>query len=84
MDKEDATVIVTEILTDIQKGHDATQEQDSQMIEKQVNIEIPSSSKTTDLDIKQRYKQIKEKNEEIKREIYSQFLKEKQVTRTDC
>ena len=50
------------------------------MIEKQVDLEIPSSSKTTEgkySDIKQKYKQIKEKNEEIKREIYSQFLKEK-------
>ena len=50
------------------------------MIEKQVSLKIPSSSKTIegrDSDIKERYKQIKEKNEEIKREIYSQFLKEK-------
>ena len=80
VDKEDATVIVTEILTEIQKGQIAAQEQDSQMIEKKVHIEIPSSSKTTDerdSDIEQRYKQIKKKNEEIKREIYSQFLEEK-------
>ena len=37
-----------------------------------------SSSQTTqekDLEIKEKYKQIKQKNEEIKTEIYSQFLK---------
>ena len=57
VDKEYATAIVTEILTEIQKCQDAAQEQDNEMIEKQVNIEIPSSSKTTDekdSDIKQR------------------------------
>ena len=30
-----------------------------------------------DLDIKEKYKQIKQKNEEIKTKIYSQFLKQK-------
>ena len=38
-----------------------------------------SSSQTTeekDLDIKEKYKQIKLKNEEIKNDIYSQYLKQ--------
>ena len=50
------------------------------MVEKLVNIEVPSSSKTTEgknIDIKEKYKQIKERNEQIKREVYSQFLEEK-------
>lgn len=42
-------------------------------------MEAPSShpAEEKDLDIKERYKQIKQKNEEIKTEIYSQFLKQK-------
>ena len=50
------------------------------MVENQVNLEAPSSSKEiegTNSDIQKKYKQIKEKNEEIKNEVYSQFLKEK-------
>ena len=49
------------------------------MIEKQ-NMEASSSqtAKEKDLDIKEIYKQIKKKNEEIKSEIYFQFLKRKQ------
>ena len=38
-----------------------------------------SSSQTAedkDLDIREKYKQIKTKNEEIKNEIYSQYLKQ--------
>ena len=43
-------------------------------------MEVPSSSKIAEgrvSDIQEKYKQIKERNEEIKREFYSQFLKEK-------
>ena len=49
------------------------------MIEKQKNMEASSSqiAEEKDLDIKEKYKQIKQKNEEIKSEIYSQFLKQK-------
>ena len=76
---QEATVIVDEVLKEIGKEQVAADKQGKQIIEKQVDLEIPSSSKIAegkDSDIKQRYKQIKEKNEEIKREIYSQFLKE--------
>ena len=49
------------------------------MIEKQHSMEEFSSqpAKEKDLDIKERYKKIKQKNEEIKTKIYSQFLKQK-------
>ena len=49
------------------------------MIERQKNMEASSSHtvEEKDLDIKERYKQIKQKNEEIKSEIYSQFIKQK-------
>ena len=49
-------------------------------MEIQVNSEAPSSSKAaeeTDSDIQKKYKQIKERNEVIKNEVYSKFLKEK-------
>ena len=45
-----------------------------------MNTEPPSSSKIakeTDSDIQKRFKKIKEKNEEIKNEVYSKLLKEK-------
>ena len=78
VDNDEATVIVNETLVEIQKEQVLTQEQGREMVEKQVNIEVPSSSKTTegkDIDIQEKYQQIKEINEEIKREVYSQFLK---------
>ena len=45
----------------------------TQMIEKKQNIEASSSqiAEEKDLDIREKYKKIKEKNEEIKNEIYS-------------
>ena len=48
------------------------------MIERQQNLEASSSQKTEekDLDIREKYKQIKKKNEEIKNEIYFQHLKQ--------
>ena len=54
-------------------------ENDTQMIKKQYNMEASSSqtAEEKDLDIKEKYKQIKQKNEEIKIEIYSQLLKQK-------
>ena len=49
------------------------------MVEKQHNMEVSSShtAEEKDFNIKYKYKQIKQKNEEIKTEIYSQFLKQK-------
>ena len=50
------------------------------MVEIEMNTEAPSSSKTaeeTDSEIQKRFKQIREKNEEIKNEVYSKLLKEK-------
>ena len=48
------------------------------MIEKQHNLKASSSQtvEEKDLDIRKKYKQIKTKNEEIKNEIYSQYLKQ--------
>ena len=47
------------------------------MIKKQHNMETSSSqsAEEKDLEIKEKYKKIKQKNEDIKIEIYSQFLK---------
>ena len=45
----------------------------------QIHRQKASSSQTAeekDLDIREKYKQIKTKNEEIKNEIYSQYLKQ--------
>ena len=56
-----------------------TQEQDREIVEMQINSEDPSSSKATketDSNIQNKYKQIREINEEIKNEVYSQLLKE--------
>ena len=48
------------------------------MIQKQKSGEVSSSQKVEDKDrdIKENYKEIKAKNEEIKNEIYSQYLKQ--------
>ena len=48
-------------------------------MERKQSMEASSShvAKEKDLDIKEKYKKIKLKNEEIKTEIYSQFLKKK-------
>ena len=45
----------------------------AQIIQKQHSVEVSSSSELVDIeiDIKERYKDIKAKNEEIKAEIYS-------------
>ena len=47
------------------------------MIEKQQIMEESSSKKVDNIysDIKEKYKEIKAKNEELKNEIYSQYLK---------
>ena len=50
------------------------------MVETQMNTEASSSSRAveeTDSDIQKKFKQIREKNEEIKNEVYSKLLKEK-------
>ena len=48
------------------------------MIEKQQNMEASWSqqAENTHTDIKEKYKEIKAKNEELKNEIYSQYLKQ--------
>ena len=73
-----ATAIINETLVEIQKEKPVKQD-DTQMIEKQHSIEASSSqpAEEKDLDIKEKYKKIKHKNEEIKTKIYSQFLKQK-------
>ena len=78
VNNDEATVIVNEILAEIEKDKTASKD-DTQMIEKQNNMEASSSqtAEEKDLDIKEKYKQIKQKNEEIKSEKYSQFLKKK-------
>ena len=50
------------------------------MVERQTDVEFPCSSKATDnreSNIQIKFRQIREKNEEIKNEVYSKFLKEK-------
>ena len=63
---------------EIEKESTANQN-DTQLIKKQHNMEASSSqsAEEKDLEIKEKYKQIKQRNEEIKTEIYSQFLKQK-------
>ena len=75
---DEATIIVNETLVEIQKDQISTQEQDREIVGMQVNSEAPSSSKAaeeTDSDIQKKHKQIKERNEDIENEFYSQFLK---------
>ena len=78
VNNDEVTMIVNEILAEIEKDK-ITSKDDTQMIEKHNNMEASSSqtAEEKDLDIKENYKQIKQKNEEIKSEIYSQFLKKK-------
>ena len=66
---EPATKIINEEHTDYSN---------TQVIEKQQNMEASSSQRAEDkdIDIREKYKQIKTKNEEIKNEIYSQYLKQ--------
>ena len=70
-------MIINETLAEIEKDQ-TTGKDDTQIIEKQ-NMHASSSQTTEekDLDIKEKYKKIKQTNEEIKSEIYSQFLKKK-------
>ena len=76
---DEATIVIKETLTEIEREQAKSKGKETQMIEQQVNMETSSSQTTEekDLDIKDRYKQIKQRNEEIKSEIYSQFLKQK-------
>ena len=75
--KDAATVNTNEVATEIlNEGN--TDNSNTQVIEKQQNLEASSSqiAEEKDLDIREKYKQIKTKNEEIKNEIYSQYLKQ--------
>ena len=71
-----ATVIINEPTT---KNHNQEQinNEDTQLMERQQIMEASSSQEAEekDLDIKEKYKHIKMKNEEIKNNIYSQYLK---------
>ena len=72
-----ATVITNEPITE-NLNEEQPENSNTQMIEKQQNMEASSSqtAEEKDIDIREKYKQIKTKNEEIKNEIYSQYLKQ--------
>lgn len=60
----------------INEEHPATS--NTQVIEKKKSMEASSSQPAEDkyIDIREKYKQIKAENEEIKNEIYSQYLQQ--------
>ena len=76
---DEVTLIVNETLKELQNVQLEAQKKDTVMIEKQTNVDIPSSSKetnNTESYIQIRFRQIREKNEELKSEVYSKFPKE--------
>ena len=77
---DEATRIVTETLKELQNFKIGTQQKVTVMGEKKTTVDMHSSSKETDnpeSEIQIRFGQIKEKNEEIKNQAYSRFIKEK-------
>ena len=77
---DEATRIVTETLKELQNVQLRARQKDTVTVDKQSNVDMPSSSKepdNTESNIKIRFREIKEKNEEIESEAYSKFLKEK-------
>lgn len=73
------TNVATVVISEPNQNKEQLNNEDIQMMDRHKSMETSSSHsiEEKDLDIKERYKQIKLKNEEIKTEIYSQFLKQK-------
>lgn len=71
------TNVATVVISEPNQNEEQLNNEDAQLMERQQIMEASSShlAEEKDFDIKEKYKQIKLKNEEIKTEIYSHFLK---------